>query len=423
MRPSAGKLSETSDRMKRSLVVILAITTLAAAFLWIREGHRTSALLARERSLMERADPSMIPSEMEGATRFRSRERGVSFVPDDRAIIAAAKGLERSKWPNAVDPVAARFIEDMLTLDGESRMALLLRIKDHAGVGEKAKKELLSSLLRASADGNPKLVLRLLREHPELLSSGRDAAGIAMRSWAYTDPYGALDWIRNMEGRKDLITADLKDALVVGAGSVDPARGLKMLAELGDYGNQAIQSLVKVADTPEKRTMLLAEMRKTAGEMEPSIERTRLENAISIGLVRGAIKESYAEGSRWISEAGFSQDVLTTYPVFSFLDLRREDVGDWIGWIGTRFQPEAGKATVSNLMASWTKADYQEASRWLRGADPGPTRDAAVAAFLTSVTESNPDEARKWAMDLPDAAERERAMDLIGKVASRGAWK
>jgi hypothetical protein len=251
MRPSAGKLSETSDRMKRSLVLILAITTMAAAFLWFREGRRTSALLERERSLMERAAPSMVPAEMEGATRFRSRERGVSFIPDDRAIIAAAKGLERSKWPDAVDPVAARFIEDMLTLDGESRMALLLRIKDHAGVGDKAKKELLSTLLRASADGNPKLVLRLLREHPELLSSGRDAAGIAMRSWARTDPYGALDWIRSMEGRKDLVTADLKEALVVGAGSVDPARGLKMLAELGDYGNQTIQSLAKVADTAE----------------------------------------------------------------------------------------------------------------------------------------------------------------------------
>ncbi|MBX3743519.1 MAG: hypothetical protein KF712_21210 [Akkermansiaceae bacterium] len=307
-------------------------------------------------------------------------------------------------------------------------MRLFHRIKNHPGVGVDIKEGLLSMLLRVSAEENPRFVLRVLRETPELVSGdrdsmGRDAVEIAMRSWAKVDPYAALDWIRRLKDRPDLATPAVKAALVAGAGSVDVARGFRMLEELGDYDNDAVGSLAQEANTAEQRTAVLTEMRKLAATLEPSMERTRLENRITITLLDKAVREGFGNGSRWISDAGFSKQSLGNGPAFDYRNMKGEEVGDWMGWIGVQFQPDAGRVTISNLMASWTKADYLSASNWLRGADPGPTRDAAFAAFLTSVTESSPDEARKWAMDLPDAAERERAMDLIGKVASRGAGK
>jgi len=404
--------------MRRTLVISLALISVVAILIWCREGYRMSGLLEKEKGLSEDAFVMSGLAEAKASIRSRVSDRDISNLPDDRAIAAAAESMERSKWQEAVDPAAIRFIEEMLKLDGEARMKLFLQIKDHSGIQDEEKKELLSILLRASADSNPKMVLRLLRENPELISMGRDAANMAMRSWARTDPYAALDWIRNMADRRDLVTSQLKAALIAGVGSVDVARGFKILAELGDYNNDAVRSLAQEADTAEERTAVLTEMRKLAVTLAPSMERTRLENAMTITLLDKAVKDGFRNGSRWISEAGFPPESLGSSPSFSYRKMKNGETGDWIDWIGVQFQPETGRATISNLMTDWMKEDYESASLWLQGRDPGPTKDTAVASFLTFAAKSNPTEARRWAMSLPDGTERRKGMDLIEAIIS-----
>jgi hypothetical protein len=68
---------------------------------------------------------------------------------------------------------------------------------------------------------------------------------------------------------------------------------------------------------------------------------------------------------------------------------------------------------ITQLMRTWTSADFNAAATWLKTQPAGPDHDTAIAAFAPLVAGKEPPSAVDWALTISDGA---RKTEVLGGI-------
>lgn len=77
------------------------------------------------------------------------------------------------------------------------------------------------------------------------------------------------------------------------------------------------------------------------------------------------------------------------------------------------FPADQIERSVSTLIGTWTRKDYQAAGQWLAATPDGPTKTIAIRSYAVTVAGTEPETAAQWAMTLPPGKDRDSTLKQI----------
>lgn len=233
----------------------------------------------------------------------------------------------------------------------------------------------------------------------------------AMSGWAAKDPAAALTWIRDREklngslteGKEDASRdlANLKNSLIRGLATADPAQAVAMLASFKEEERVPMAGLI----AREQYRLGMDAAAQWAG----SLPDATLRDHAMASLLREYAGEDPAKAAAWLTaRTGLQGNAEAVAAV-----ARGWAAGDpaaAANWITTLPEGPARDAAWQDVMRSWNRRDPLASSTLLAQMPAGSSRDAAVSSLTRSIARSDPDAAIQWAQSIQDPTERETAL-------------
>lgn len=237
----------------------------------------------------------------------------------------------------------------------------------------------------------------------------------AFLRWTAEDLPGALAWIREtIAERPEMIEETDRGQAIHVVAKTDPVLALSMITEFEiSPPSNSTQSVIAVADTPEKRLKALEALRAYLPTIEDKGNRNQAGDYAVAILGRQLAKDGVEVGTKWADSVG-----LTTSEAWSL----GSDIGDavrpgeeaqWIAWFDSKLEDKYCGRPIRHIMGYWAKRDHKAAATWLNGAPEGAAKNAAVARFAETVSEVEPESAAQWAESLPPGNLRTKTLTEV----------
>ncbi|MEK7950174.1 hypothetical protein [Luteolibacter soli] len=237
----------------------------------------------------------------------------------------------------------------------------------------------------------------------------------AFQRWTTEDLPGALAWLREtIAERPEMIEETDKGQVVYAVAKTDPVQALSMITEFGiNPPSNSTQSVIGVADTPEKRLKALEALRAYLPTIQDKGDRNQAGDYAVAVLGRQLAKDGVEAGTQWADSVG-----LTASEAWSL----GSDIGDavrpgeeaqWIAWFDSKLEDKYCGRPIRHIMGYWAKRDHKAAATWLNDAPAGAAKNAAVARFAETVSEVEPESAAQWAETLPPGTLRTKTLTEV----------
>ncbi len=413
--------------MKISIALTLLILAIGGLLGW-RDQQRLVVVRASHDQLAAEAAASGITvgdsSNPKDGVRITKRDREDKDAIARQAaadFIAFAREMEAMQKTGGPpdDKMQQRildFMDRMMALDASQLTTLIAEFSAAPGLKDEIRQGLIGFSIMTLANDHPQAALTLFTESSDLLGEnpmGKHVISSSLAKWAKDDPLAALEWARaNGEKHPDLVTDDAKAGIIAGAAANDPKLAFSLIAELGlKDASDGIQKITAAARTPAERTATLAALNGYLATISDAAARKNAEQTAINQLTRGAVKDGFDAGSKWIAEAGITPDQLAGLGTESISYLiKDEDNGKWIGWMETNLPKKEADHGIRNMVKRWTEQDYQAAGTWLATAPAGPAKESSVRAYAETVAEYEPETAAQWALTLPPGKQRDETL-------------
>lgn len=413
--------------MKISLALAFFILLIAGLFgisnqqrlATVREQHAKLSASAAELGIS--IDPSQ-PADPVRSTK-RERENKEAAARDvANQFIAFSKEMEALEKNGEQPDEATRkrimdLMDRMMMLDTSQLKFFITTVAAASDLKDETRKGLMALSIMTLANDHPRAALTLFTDSPDLhkdTSMGSHIVASSLAKWAQEDPSGALEWVKNTSKTfPDLVTDDVKRSLITGTAIQDPRQAFALIGELGMKDEeQSISAVIDAAKTPAERTVTLAALREHLTSITDEKKRAELSDDGIRDFARGLVKSGFATSTQWIAQSNFTPAELESFSD-GIYNLKGEETGQWIGWLGEKLPPEKSDDKVRRLMETWTQNDYQAAGKWLTTAADGPTKNSAIRSYAETVSEYEPATAAQWALTLPPGKDRDRTLKNI----------
>lgn len=415
--------------MKISIALTLLILAIGGLLGW-QDHQQLTAVRTRHAKLVAEAATSGIildPTRPDEGGRITKRERenkdaiALQAASDFIAFAREMEAMEKNGGPpdDKMQQRILEFMDRMMALDSSQLKTLIAEFRAAPDLKEETRQGLIGFSIMTLANDHPQAALTLFTESSDLLDDnpmGNHVINSSLAKWAKDDPLAALEWARtNGEKHPDLVTDDAKTGIIAGAAANDPKLAFSLIAELGlKDASDGIQKITDAAHTPAERTATLAALQDYLATITDPAARKETEWTATNQLARRAVNDGFEAGSKWIEQAGLSQDQLAGLSRGGFPHaIKSEDSGKWVEWMGSHLPEKNAAQGIQNLVSNWTRNDYQAAGTWLATAPAGPTKESSVRAYAETVAEYEPETAAQWALTLPPGKQRDQTLDNI----------
>lgn len=414
--------------MKVSIIGSILIIALAALFGW-RNHEELKEVRVEHRLMVDEAMALGISAEDggHGAALRRPLERDrkdreaemKSFAAE---LIAFAKKMdeyEGSGGPedDEMEKETMGMIKRFLDLDEFQLKGVIATLKASDEVGEEMRQDIIGFSVMMLANESPEAALTIYAESSDMLEEdgmGEEVVASALSRLAERDPFAAMDWIReNGEKDPDLISDDVKSAVVIGTARQDPAMAIKLMGELElESRSQAADGIARSADTSGKRLQLLETLRGLEDDSND------VQRSVMASMGEQLQKGGFEASRVWLEKAELKGEELDFFSDNLSYQNTREDTGKWLGWVEDNISETDASRKTGEMMQQWTHGDFQAAGDWLNDAKDGSIKEAAVESYAKTVAPYEPQVAAQWALSLPEGRQKE---DLIKRVYKQ--WK
>lgn len=336
----------------------------------------------------------------------------IAFAREMEAMEESGKGKDENMQKRILE-----MMDRMMALDSSQLKILIAEVRANRDLKDDMRRGIIGFSIMTLANDHPQAALTLFTEASEDFKDdgmGKHVISTSLAKWAKDDPMAALAWVRENGKRfPDLVNDDAKKGMISGAAASDPGLAFSLIGELGfKDASGAIDKIVGAARTPDERTATLAALRdhlaaSTDPESIPDISGGAIRE-----LTRSAAEDGFEAGSKWIEEAGFSNDELSQIGGFSHT-IKSDETGKWVEWMGKNLPAGKSDDSIRDMVSNWTRNDYQAAGKWLATTPEGAARNASVRAYAETVAKYDPETAAQWAMTLPAGADRELTIKSI----------
>jgi hypothetical protein len=417
--------------MKISIALSLLILVIGSTLSW-QERQRHETVRASHDQLVAEAvqfgiplDPAQTRDAARVTKRGRERQQGDKVADAKNTAaeeIALAKELEAmeskgGRPDEATQKKITASMDRIKALDPAQLKIFIAEIRAAKGLEDQNRDSLINFSILMIAGDHPQTALALLTDSPESLKGnglGKAVMTSSLAKWAMNDPASALAWVRaNVAKFPDVVDDRAKGGMISGTAVNDPRLAFKLIAELGiKDGNDAIRNIAAAAKTPEERTATLAALRAHLATLPEGTVRDKASATAFQSLGQNAAKEGFEAGSKWLETAALTPEQLAKVCDFSS-DMKREESGKWVEWIGAKLPVEKSKDSISKMVRNWTESDYQAAGKWLAVTPNGPAKNTSIRSYAETVAQYEPKTAAQWAMTLPAGKDRDDTLKNI----------
>ncbi|MFC7336468.1 hypothetical protein ACFQY0_04700 [Haloferula chungangensis] len=414
--------------MKYSIIVSLLIIAVAALFGW-RNHEELKRVTIEHRLLVDEAIELGLSTE--GPGQGLALRRPLDREKKDREaemrlfateLIAFLKKLEDRQQDGGGDGEdmqreTMEMISRFLDLDEGQLQGVIAALEKSTEIGDDMRKGIIGFSIMMLADQSPEVVLALYAG----ASGGQGVEGMdekvieaSLSRLAERDPFAAIDWLREHgKSKPDLISDDIKSALIAGTARQDPAMAITLMKELEIKDkSQAADGIAIAADTSEKRLQLLESLRALDGESRG------LQESVLESLGEQLQKSGFDTSQEWLEKAELNEEELESFSAELSYQHTLEDTGNWLGWVDENLSEKEASSKAAEMMVQWTHNDFQAAGNWLNDAQEGAVKTAAIESYAKTVAPYEPQAAAQWALTLPEGRPRDR---LIKQVYNE--WK
>jgi hypothetical protein len=401
--------------MKAPLLLTLIILISCSLWSW-QENRQLTILRERHSQVLLEAETLGVPPDVSkpftpSRSALRHKDDSHQKVKEftDKVVAFAKEMKETEKSGQQPDEATQKrileMIEGVLSLNGEEMKLLVADLKGRSDMDDEMKKNMLGLSIMMLAQQHPETALALFTESSDLLKDNPMSRGVlssALSQWAKDSPMAAMEWIKKNAGKyPNLVTEDAKGAVIVGAAQKDIGLAFQLLGELKlneDGGMGTLYQIARAANTPEQQSAFLTALRN---QVQNTADKQTAEHLMDTGLrslFSQVSSSGYDRSVDWLKSANLSPKETAQFADSLNYYQTKADTGKWLDWLST--QPlDAGKADgpTVNLVRKWTESDYKAAGEWLTKTAPGPVKEAATMAYLSTVAPYDPDTAAQWA--------------------------
>ncbi len=416
--------------MKISLTISFVILLFAGIF-GLRNHQALAAADSVLRETINQARSLGVPLDPSGGLRPRSRHHQRTLPATDVKSLAA--GLIKLARDSEIEPKGVPTEDEQRVLDRQRQLLALdaLRMKElvaeinlAVGIEDETHQEIIALVFQAFVESHPRAALDFLAENPDILKNSRARAGIAVTGLVHcmeSDPDAAISWYRDQRGLFAGSDGDtVIGGLLSGTALLNPKLAFSLISTL-ELPNieYAVGTIVHRARTPAQRDAALAAFRDYLKILPASADREAIVFEGNSSILRNSFYDGFENGTRWIENAGFSQQELETFADRIHF-ISPEDSGKYLDWL-IRFvhTEKIASEIVPQQFFSWVGADYQAAGRWLEAAPEGPAKTAAAATYARTLSPYHPETAAQWALTLPPGQDRDQILPQIYKSWSK----
>lgn len=421
--------------MKFSVAVSVLILAAAAGLGW-HDHQRLASVRGNHAQLVGDAAAHGIflnsAHPQEGARLTKrareNREAGAKLAAAE--FIAFAREMETlektaGRSGEATAKCLMKFMDRLMSLDAAQLKVLISEVGATTEIKDETRRDLLGFLITTLANDQPQAAIALFTESSGLFKNspmGEHVISSALTGWAKDDPTGALEWVRN-NGAKfpDFVTEDAKQGLIAGTAAQAPGLAFQLIAELGlKDSDRTLHGIVGAAGTPEQRTATLLALREHLATFTDEKARDEAASKVTRLLARGAAQDGFEAGSQWIAHSNFPPQQLEGIAAELANSVKRDETGQWIGWIGETLPAGNADESIRNLVNNWTQNDYLAAGKWLAAAPDGPVKNTSIRSYAETVSRYEPESAAQWALTLPPGKDRDETLRTIHKNWPKG---
>jgi hypothetical protein len=412
--------------MKLSLALATLIL-LVGGLVISRDRHQLKELSKEKATLVQQARSMGIALSAEGklapATPRHSRPARnapqgprTEFARETAAqLLAFAKEMEDKQ--NGGGPPDSELqdriltlLDSMMDLTPDELKVVIDEMRAATNLKDETRQGLLGFTIMAMAERNPQAALSLFTAGDPII---KDLGAVdhiissSLAKWSKSDPLGALEWVRaNGKEHPTMVTDDAKRGILTGVAQQDPRLAFDLLTELGmENLSMSVGTIVQAARTPEMKLAALSALREhVAKQVDPALQ-AQIESAGVSGLAMNR-RESFESTQAWLAQASLTPTEVEAFSSGLHYHQTKSDTGQWIGWMAHSLPAEKLDSKVRNLVAEWTRQDFQAAGAWLAEAPDDAAKPAAVSSFAETVAEYEPETAEEWALTLPEGSAR-----------------
>jgi hypothetical protein len=407
--------------MRHAIPVSIAILVVAGLTgRWIdgrlADAHASSQKLAAEATTLGLSPDGNRPSRTERPDRRQ-------LDSEARKLAAAWLKLPRARQriviPSREEPDETE--KRIASMDVQQRRVFLAEVLAAMGSDSSIDKNRVVRSLADFARQDPRAALELFELHHDLLkreSVAGDVVSAAIDTWSKDDPAGAAAWIKEHSPLlPEARSAQSLSYLFQAATAKDPRQAFHLIATLEldeEASRDALHSIVTVVKTDEARNTALAALRECKEGKLGGDGARKVADEMTGYLAWSFRDQGFQATANWLAGADLNQrEMAQIFERFQTSIIGTGDESRWIDWLDRNAPPKVALVEISKLMQQWTERDYEVAGQWLRTADEGPGKNAAILAYVGEIAPYLPESAMEWAATLPAGNERERAMKRI----------
>ncbi|MBK1882265.1 hypothetical protein JIN85_07555 [Luteolibacter pohnpeiensis] len=414
--------------MKPSIITTLIIILFGLFTVQVNHRH-LSRLRLIEVSLnktaaglgISRNSPTSMPK---ASYSSRSRQRHADPEVDIRQLannlIEMVKMIPESESPKD----RGELMNSLATLSEFSPSqikSLLSEIHKSDGIDDELRKSVMGIVLILASDQNPRAGLDLVisSHDPNGSLMWEDAIiNNALRSFANSDPAGALKWIEdNREVHPEVGQKENLEIALLGIAREQPGTAIQWLKNIDPSDRDDLAAkIAKNALSNEQRMAILEEINSSFVTSLDTTEMGKLKESVMAGLGASLDPDDFEGSTAWLENSDFSPEEIST--ITSGLALKNPcaNTGEWISWMVSHLPDEALPNQVTKSFSTWTNNDYKTAGEWLESATDNAAKVPAISAYVSQIVFVKPQTAEKWALQLPEGPIRNSALKRIASV-------
>jgi hypothetical protein len=393
-----------------------ATTTVALAAI-LGTAWYQSRVLATERfrlaSLRQQVEAVASVSPAVASSAASGRAGGASLPPSAKSLPEVVLDADRLQF---IHDMAAKEAPNLRERSEDAMLAIgamsnaefrryIKAVKASPELSEAERNDHCKFALSALIDRRPADGLTLYTESEEWAKLGIESRSVssALRRWALEDLPGSLAWLREtISERPEMVGDEARHGMISSAARTDPAQALSLIGEFEiGHPSNSTQTVIGVADTPEKRLKALQALRVYLPTIKDRGERNDAGDYAIAVLGRLLAKDGVEAGIKWAESAGLTASEISSLGSDIGDEVRPGDESQWIEWFDRKLEDKYCGRPIRHVMGYWARRNHKAAAAWLNNAPEGAAKNAAIARFADEVTGIEPESAAQWAETLP----------------------
>jgi hypothetical protein len=442
---------QSAGRIEAALLLLSGLVLAAA---W-RDQGRLAELRAEQAALRKRAEQSGFRQEAESLAlpakiaprpdpEAEGRRVAASFIAHVREMETLQDAVLNRPDKALREQMITR-LDEVARLNAPQLRALIREVLSSGEIDERQREDLIAYVFPKLLTKDPRVAFELLWEKPELGTLARDGKpdrgillNLSMEGWAEREPQSALAWLREHSpgpdaGGKSLDgnSPDLTRSAIYGTSRSKQRLAMELAREYGlddtDMVSRILLGYAHDPRDPERRSESLTLLREWTATTTETAELWRKPvTDMMRTLAFGNAREGYEPTMAWIEAQNFSAQELVTLAEDGFgpqgyYRVRDEDRGRWSEWLAKVLPPDKARKPIQEVFNSWLGNDPEAAKRWLDATPESPARSAAMGAMVERTIYTNPEEAQRLVLSLPEGIERAELLVKLYKYWPGGS--